>query len=157
MLAAALLVLLLEVTFEQRGMLSGTLLGEFIMVHVERFHYAMVGTSLVLAAISTANGLLGSIVERRREIGVLRAVGWHTRAVARLFVVQGTLLSLAGGAVGALLGSLAFAFLYRSISPGLALAFLTGVSVPGAVGALAALYPAQVAARIPPAEAVRYE
>jgi cell division protein FtsX len=156
-LAAALLALLLAITFQQRGMLSGTLLGEFILVNIESFHYAIVAIGLGLAAFSTLNGLLGSILERRREIGVLKAVGWRTAAVARIFVVQGLLLGLTGGCMGAIIGSLAFIALYNTIPLTLLPAFLLGAGVPGMVGALAAIYPARVAARVPPAEAVRYE
>ena len=156
-LSAALLVLLLAVTVQQRGLLGGTLLGEFILVRIEPFHYALVGIGLGLAALSTANGLLGSIFERRREIGLLKAVGWRTGTVAWQFVVEGMLLGLLGGAVGALLGSAVFFSLYRALSPALGWVVLVGMSLPGLVGALAALYPARVAARVPPAEAVRYE
>jgi len=156
-LSAGLLVLLLGVTLQQRGMLGGTLLGEFILVEVERFHYAIVAIGFGLAALSTINGLLGSIFERRREIGVLKAVGWRTGGVAWLFVTEGLLLGLLGGAVGTLLGSAVFFGLYRMLSPAFASIIVLGVAVPGLVGALAALYPAWVAARVPPAEAVRYE
>lgn len=156
-LSTGLLVLLVAVLLEQRGMLGGTLLGEFVLVRVQGFHYAIVGIGFGLAALSTANSLLAGVLERRREIGVLKAIGWRTGAVMRLFVLEGTLLGLTGGAVGALLGSLAFVYLYRSVAPGLALAVLVGVGVPGLVGALAALYPARMAARVPPTEAVRYE
>ncbi|MBU4224385.1 MAG: FtsX-like permease family protein, partial [Chloroflexi bacterium] len=156
-LSAALLVLLLAVTVQQRGLLGGTLLGEFILVRIERFHYTIVAIGFVLAALSTINGLLGSIFERRREIGVLKAVGWRTGDVAWLFVIEGLLLGLLGGAVGALLGSAVFLGLYRMLSPAFASVIVLGVAVPGLVGALAALYPAWVAARVLPAEAVRYE
>ncbi|MDW8326618.1 MAG: ABC transporter permease [Anaerolineales bacterium] len=155
-LSAALLVLLLTVTLEQRGILSGTLLGEFILVHVQQLHYAIVGIGLGLTAFSTANRLLAGVIERHREIGVLKAIGWRTRAVASLFVVEGVLLGLAGGALGALLGSLVFAYLHGVLLPGLVPAIAAGVSMPALVGALAALYPAYVAARVPAAEAVRY-
>ena len=156
-LSAALLTLLLGVTLQQRGMLGGTLLGEFILVNVESYHYAIVGIGLGLAFLSTFNGLLGSILERRREIGVLKAIGWRTASIARLFIAQGLLLGMVGGSFGTLAGSLAFLYFYKSVSPDLALVILLGMSLPGLVGALAALYPARLAAKVPPAEALRYE
>ena len=156
-LSAALLTLLLGVTLQQRGMLGGTLLGEFILVNVEGYHYAIVAIGLGLAFLSTFNGLLGSILERRREIGVLKAIGWRTASIARLFIAQGLLLGIVGGSFGALAGSLAFLYFYKSVSPDLALVILLGMSLPGLVGALAALYPARLAAKVPPAEALRYE
>lgn len=156
-LSAALLVLLLAVTLGQRGMLSGTLLGEFILVRVQGFHYAIVGIGFALAALSTANGLLGSIVERRHEIGILKAVGWRSLSVARLFVLEGLLVGLAGGLVGALLGCGAGLYLYKALSPAWAAMAAAGMGVAGLVGAVAALYPARLAARVPPAEALRYE
>jgi len=156
-LSAALLVLLLAVTLGQRGMLSGTLLGEFILVRVQGFHYAIVGIGFALAALSTANGLLGSIVERRHEIGILKAVGWRSLSVARLFVLEGLLVGLAGGLVGALLGCGAGLYLHKALSPAWAAMAAAGMGVAGLVGAVAALYPARLAARVPPAEALRYE
>ncbi|MEB2334656.1 MAG: FtsX-like permease family protein [Anaerolineaceae bacterium] len=156
-LSAGLLTLLLGVTLQQRGMLNGTLLGEFILVNVEGYHYAIVGIGLGLAFLSTFNGLLGSILERRREIGVLKAIGWRTSSVARLFIAQGIILGIVGGSVGALAGTLTFFYLYQSISADMMVAILLGISLPGLVGALAALYPARLAANVPPAEAVRYE
>ncbi|HEY5269171.1 MAG TPA: hypothetical protein VII97_02465 [Anaerolineales bacterium] len=77
-----MLVLLLAVLRDQQGLLNGTLLGEFILLHVEGFHYAIVIIGFGLAALSTSNGLLGSIVERHREIALFKAVGWRTGAVA---------------------------------------------------------------------------
>ena len=158
-LSASLLTLLLAVTVEQQAMLSATLLGEFILVRVEGFHYAIVSIGFSLTALSTANAMLGGIDERRREIGILKAVGWRSKSVAGLFMTEGILLGIAGGALGTLLGSSVFLYFYGygSLSPASALAILLSVSVPGIVGALAALYPARVAARVPPAEVVRYE
>jgi putative ABC transport system permease protein len=156
-LSAALLVLMLGVTVDRQGAMSGTLLGEFILVRIEGYHYAIVGIGFGLAALSLANSLLAGVLERRREIGVLKAVGWHTVTVARLFLLEGGLLGLLGGLAGAMLGLAIFAGLYETVSLSLGWIGLVGVLTPVAVGALAALYPARVAARIPPAEAVRYE
>jgi ABC-type antimicrobial peptide transport system permease subunit len=96
-------------------------------------------------------------MERRHEIGVLKAVGWRSLSVARLFVLEGLLVGLAGGLVGALLGCGAGLHLYKALSPTWAAMAAAGMGVAGLVGALAALYPARLAARVPPAEALRYE
>jgi putative ABC transport system permease protein len=157
MLSAALLVLMLAVTVDRQGAMSGTLLGEFILVRIESYHYAIVAIGFGLAALSLANSLLAGVLERGREIGVLKAVGWRTATVARLFVAEGTLLGLLGGLAGAALGLALFAGLYQSVPASLGWIAAVGVLAPLLVGALAALYPARVAARIPPAEAVRYE
>jgi putative ABC transport system permease protein len=156
-LSAALLVLMLGVTVDRQGVMSGTLLGEFILVRIEGYHYAIVGIGFGLAALSLANSLLAGVLERRREIGVLKAVGWRTPTVARLFILEGALLGVLGGVAGAALGLVTFVGLYETISPSLGWIGLVGVLTPVIVGALAATYPARVAARVPPAEAVRYE
>jgi hypothetical protein len=157
MLSAGLLVLMLAVTVDRQGAISGTLLGEFILVRIESYHYAIVAIGFGLAALSLANSLLAGVLERRREIGVLKAVGWRTPTVARLFVLEGVLLGLLGGLGGAALGLATFVGVYETFSPSLGWITLVGVLTPAIVGALAALYPARVAARVLPAEAVRYE
>jgi hypothetical protein len=156
-LSAALLVLMLGVTVDRQGAMSGTLLGEFILVRIEGYHYAIAGIGFGLAALSLANSLLAGVLERRREIGVLKAVGWHTATVARLFLLEGGLLGLLGGLAGTILGLAIFAGLHETVPSSLGWIGLAGVLTPVVVGALAALYPARVAAHIPPAEAVRYE
>ncbi len=157
MLSSALLVLLLEVTLEQRGYLAGTLLGEYIAGHVSGYHYGLVGLGFALMTLGVANTLLEGALERGREIGVLKAMGWHTPTVARLFVMEGLLLGMAGGVAGALLGGATFFWLYRSLPPTLWVIGLVGMATPGLVGALAALYPAGVAARVSPATVMRNE
>lgn len=156
-LSAALLVLMLAVTIDRQGAMSGTLLGEFILVRIEGYHYAIVGIGFGLAALSLANSLLAGVLERQREIGVLKAVGWRTSAVARLFLAEGALIGALGGLAGAVLGVSVFVGLYEAVSPSLAWIGAVGAGLPMMVGLLAAVYPARVAARVPPAEAVRYE
>jgi len=101
--------------------------------------------------------LLAGVMERRREIGVLKALGWRTGAVARLFLLEGAVLGLLGGLAGTTLGLAVYLGLYRSVGAGLLWAVLAGLGVPTLVGVLAAAYPARVAAGVAPAEAVRGE
>lgn len=154
--SAALLTLLLAVALDQRGFLSGTLLGEFVLQRIEPYHYAIAGIGFALAALSILNGQLMSVLERRREVGVMKAIGWRTRSVAAQFVLEGALLAAVGGAAGAAVGLAIFWALYRSLPASPAVGLLPPLAA-GLVGALAALYPARLAARVPPAQAVRYE
>jgi ABC-type antimicrobial peptide transport system permease subunit len=156
-LASALLTVFLATSLGLHGYLSGTLLGEYLILRIEGYHYLMAGVCLLVAGLTTADALLVSTLERRREIGVSKAVGWRTGAVARLYLDEGLLLGLVGGGAGTLLGLAVSWGLSGTLAPGLVLVALLGVSLPGLVGLLAALYPAWLAARVPPAEVMRYE
>ncbi len=155
--AAGLVTLFGVATLGTRGYLSGTLLGEYLLLHIEGYHYGMAGVVLGVAALAVADALIDEVLARRREIGVLKAVGWRDRQVAGLFVREGLLLGLAGGVLGWLVGLAAYGLLYRGLPAQAWWVTLPALGVPVLVGAVAAWYPARQAARVPPAEAVRYE
>ena len=154
---AGMLALLVSLLVGMRGYLALTLLGRYILVRVSGYHWGMVGVMMAVGALATADVLLAGVLERRREIGVLKALGWRTGAVARLFLLEGAMLGLLGGLAGTALGLAVYLGLYRSVGIGLLWAVLAGLGVPTLVGALAAAYPARVAAAVAPAEAVRGE
>jgi len=156
-LCAGLLVVLVGVVVDRAGYLSGTLLGEYILVKVEGYHWMLVGVGFGLAAAGMGNALLAGVVERRGEIGVLKALGWRTGEVAKLFLMEGLVLGFVGGLVGVVLGIGAYLVLYQGVRVGLLWAALFGLGVTGIVGLVSAVYPAWVAARVTPAEAMRGE
>ena len=155
--AGGLVTLFGVATLGTRGYLSGTLLGEYLLLHIEGYHYGMAAVVLGVAALAVADALIDEVLARRREIGVLKAVGWRDRQVAGLFVREGLLLGLAGGVLGWLVGLAAYGLLYRGLPAQAWWVTLPALGVPVLVGAVAAWYPAHRAARVPPAEAVRYE
>ena len=155
--STALGVLFLEATLHTKGYLRGTLLGDYILLHVEWYHYAMVAVSFVVAALAMADAAVVEIAERRREIGVLKAVGWRDGDVSRLFLSEGVILGAMGGSLGTVLGLLTFALSYGAAPGALVPVSLAGIAAPTVVSLLAILYPAKVAAGVPPAEPVRYE
>jgi putative ABC transport system permease protein len=121
---------------------------------------AIASISLVVGGIGIMNIMLASILERTREIGLRRAVGARRSDIVRQFVVEATMISVAGGTIGVVLGfviSRLIAWLAgwsTIVTPGsVALAFLVSISV----GLIFGIYPATKAARLDPVEAIRYE
>ena len=114
--------------------------------------------ALLVGGIGIANVMVISVLERRTEIGVRRALG-ATRGHVRIqFLVEAVLLSGLGGILGVVLG-VAITAAYAAVQ-GIALsipaaAAVVGVGAALVVGALAGLSPAGRAARLAPADAIR--
>ena len=127
--------------------------------------------ALAVASLGIINTLVMAILERRREIGVLKALGAADRDVRQLFFAEAGVMGLAGGVFGVVLGwgigrAIQFATLVwlrrQGITPpniwtvpwwlvGGAIAFAVVVSLASGI------YPASRAARLDPVEALRYE
>lgn len=117
------------------------------------------------AALGIASVLVVSVVQKSKEIGILRATGTSRRQVLRLFLLQGGLMGLMGSVVGSAAGW-AFLIAWRGIAKNpdgtqlFPIAFdpmLFAYAALGAtlVGTLAAVFPARQAARLDPAVAIR--
>jgi putative ABC transport system permease protein len=119
--------------------------------------------ALVVASLAVTNTMLTAIVERRREIGLRRVVGATRRQVVGQLVVESGLLGIAGSLLGLVAGAAAVGGMNDVterlgapvflLTPRLALA---AAVLPAALAALAGLWPAWRAARLPPTAAVRY-
>jgi putative ABC transport system permease protein len=114
--------------------------------------------ALIVGAVGVANTMIISVLERRSEIGLRRALGATHEQIRTQFLAESVLLSLAGGAVGIVVGVLA-TIIYATaknwtvvIPP---LAWGGGVASAVIIGAIAGLLPALRAARLPPTEALR--
>jgi len=121
---------------------------------------AIASISLLVGGIGIMNIMLAGILERTREIGVRRAVGARRMDIIRQFLLEATLISIVGGLMGIVFGfgmSRVIALLagWSTIVTlaSILLAFLVSVTV----GLIFGTYPAVKAARLDPAEAIRYE
>ena len=127
--------------------------------------------ALTVASLGIINTLAMAILERRREIGVLKALGAADRDVQRLFFAEAGAMGLVGGIAGVFLGwligkTLTFGlnvYLARQQLPAIDLSSVTwwmvilAIAISVLVSLAAGIYPASRAARLDPVEALRYE
>ena len=113
------------------------------------------------------NTMYTSVLERTKEIGIMKAVGAKDSDVLLLFLLESGLLGLVGGLVGVALGFLmakgAELAANRALGTGLLSAYFPLELIIGAllfsftVGSVSGLLPARQAARLKPVDALRYE
>jgi putative ABC transport system permease protein len=121
---------------------------------------SVASVSLLVGGIGIMNIMLVSVTERRREIGVRRAVGATRRDVRWQFLSEAITLSLIGGGIGViggLIGSAVVSGLLQWPTQVSAPAVILAVGFSAAVGVFFGYYPAQKAARLDPIETLRYE
>jgi len=113
--------------------------------------------ALLVGAIGVANIMVISVLERRSEIGLRRALGATRGQIRAQFLAEAILLSLAGGAAGIAIGAVVTAAYARGHGEAViipAQAWAGGLAAAVAIGALAGLLPAVRAARLSPARAL---
>ena len=116
------------------------------------------GILLVLASLSAATAMYLSVQSRTAEIALRRAIGSSKWLVARIFLMEGVMLGVLGGSIGACSGMIATIILslvqgwQAVLSPGFV---ILGVGVGALTGLVSSAYPAWVASRKSPADAMR--
>jgi putative ABC transport system permease protein len=120
--------------------------------------------SLLVGGIGIMNTMYTSVLERTRDIGVMKAIGARNRDVLGLFLIESGMLGLAGGVIGVLIGMalsktveiaaqgfignvLQASFPWTLILGALAFSFVVGV--------ISGVFPARQASKLPPVEALR--
>jgi len=126
--------------------------------------YALLGLSIVIAILGIVNTLALSVIERTREIGLMRAVGLGRLQLAGILTIESVLTATFGTIIGLALGVAVAAAMPTVFSgvglttlaiPWAQLAWMLALAV--AVGVLAALWPAMRAARLPVLDAITSE
>lgn len=122
----------------------------------------LLGFAIIIALLGIVNTLALSISERKREIGLLRAVGMQRRQVRRMIRWEAVLIAVFGGLLGLVVGVLLGTAIVLSVGQGLTLAIpwtqlAIYVLLAGIGGVIAAIVPARRGARMDILEAIAYE
>ena len=155
---------------EEKGFSDSTV-AEFLETFTEYLNIAtlilagIAGISLIVSGIMILVVLYISVVERTKEIGILRAVGARRKDIRRIFINEASILGLSSGIIG-VLGAVLIAFLLNNYIEGLydvriinvnpTFIFL-GILVSIIVSLVASLIPSSKASKLDPMESLRYE
>lgn len=124
------------------------------------------GIALLVGAVGIANTMFTAVLEKTKEIGIMKALGAKDEDVMFLFLSNSAIISLIGGIVGIILGVLLVQVIIFAISIKMKAAFVFTLSLKGTlvavlvsliVGVLAGIIPAKNAARLNPVDALRRE
>ncbi|MGM5484354.1 MAG: ABC transporter permease [Nanobdellota archaeon] len=122
--------------------------------------------SVVVSAVNIANAMYTSVLERTREIGVMKAIGATRTNIQNMFLVESGLLGLAGGTIGIIAGYfVARAGGYYAAQAGYSLLqptfplwlIISCLAFSFIVGMISGYFPAKQASRMRPVDALRYE
>ena len=124
------------------------------------------GISLLVGSTGIANTMFTSVLEKTKEIGIMKAIGAKNQDIMLIFLCNSAMISLVGGIIGILVGTLAvqaglfFISIKMNAPFEFALSFKatfisTLVSI--VVGLIAGLVPAKNASELKPVDALRYE
>ena len=139
-----------------------------VLLIIELFLVIMALISLIVGAVGIMNTMYTSVLERTRQIGVMKAVGASRDTILSLFLIESGFIGLIGGGVGIFLGGL-ISFLIGRFTPNFGVSGLFSFSsidyfglmsvlvVTFVTGIVAGYLPARHAASMAPAEALRYE
>ena len=125
------------------------------------------GISLVVGGVGIMNAMFTAVLERTREIGVMKAIGARNDQILKLFLIESGMIGLIGGAIGIIIGiglSKIVEFIGRNFLGTILLrAYFPWYLILGAlafafiIGTISGLLPARSAARSSPVDALRYE
>ncbi len=131
----------------------GSVLGDFRLLV-----FFVAAISSVVAGVGIVNTILMSIIERRKEIGTLKAVGWTRYEIVKLILIESLLVGVLGGIAGLLLGFGVDLLLQAALGLNFAITLplvLQAFFFALFLGVLSGIYPALRAASLDPVEALR--
>lgn len=131
------------------------------------FLLAIAAVSLIVGAVGVANTMFTSVLEKTKEIGIMKAIGARNPDILLIFLFNAALIGLAGGVIGIILGTFLSSLLPSLMGTGISMirgttvvslrSVLIALSVSTGVGMFAGIIPAYKASKLNPVDALRYE
>jgi putative ABC transport system permease protein len=137
------------------------------MSSMTTFLLAIAAVSLVVGSIGIANTMFTSVLEKTKEIGIMKAIGARNKDILLIFLFNAAFIGLVGGILGIILGTMLSGFM-PALMGGLPLgrggaaivsfnSVAMALSVSVSVGILAGIIPAYQASKLRPVDALRFE
>jgi putative ABC transport system permease protein len=136
------------------------------MNSMNTFLLAIAAVSLIVGSIGIANTMFTSVLEKTKEIGIMKAVGARNQDILQIFLFNAAFIGLVGGIIGIVLGTILSGFMPAlmgglPIARGTTIVTLNSItmalSVSVTVGIIAGIIPAYQASKLKPVDALRYE
>jgi putative ABC transport system permease protein len=137
------------------------------MSSMSNFLLAIAAVSLIVGSIGIANTMFTSVLEKTKEIGIMKAIGARNPDILLIFLFNAGFIGLVGGIIGIILGTMLSGFMPALMGGGLPMtrggtivtlnSIIMALSVSIIVGILAGLIPAYQASKLKPVDALRYE
>ncbi len=137
------------------------------MSSMSNFLLAIAAVSLIVGSIGIANTMFTSVLEKTKEIGIMKAIGARNPDILFIFLFNAGFIGLVGGIIGVILGTMLSGFMPALMGGSLPMtrggtivtlnSIIMALSVSVVVGILAGLIPAYQASKLKPVDALRYE
>ncbi len=138
------------------------------MESVTLFLAAIAGVSLLVGAIGIANTMFTTVLEKTKEIGIMKAIGAKNHDIMMIFMFNSALVGMVGGVIGIILGSVASTMVALPMMGGRMMGgeagnlvtlqlLVFGLSIAVGIGMISGAIPAYRASKLRPVDALRYE
>ena len=132
-----------------------------VVGNIRLMTFSVGAIAAIIGGLGVLNTMIMSVMERRREIGILKAIGATNRRILSQFLMEAFVMSLIGGIAGIALGFVGTAMINALVTEPIAVItpslILIGISFAVFLGIAGGLYPSMKAAKLDPVVALRYE
>jgi putative ABC transport system permease protein len=137
-----------------------------MMNSINVFLLAIAAVSLIVGSVGIANTMFTSVLEKTKEIGIMKAIGARNNDILLIFLFNAAFIGLVGGLIGVVFGTILSGFMPAlmgnlPLGRGTTIVSLNSIimalSVSVTVGILAGIIPAYQASKLKPVDALRYE